>query len=231
MPRITKRKKQSKNTAHQSHQHIDDISDDNFSGYDEPVENNNAASIINKLQEAANKYYQETTSHKSRRLRYIGNSKRNKRRKNQKQREAAKGTHTLHTFWDVKKSADEEVDDNTSEQSDDEAEDYNWHNKIPAALENLELDIKKEKVNSEVWVRLNGIRLYLQLVKNGYLKMEASDIVANATGKGVYHARCIRSWAYEYVITRLIPYSRRGHHAKIWSFLWDEESTTICSRT
>jgi len=49
--------------------------------------------------------------------------------------------------------------------------------------------------------------------------MNASKVVVNAVGKGIYHARCIRSWAHEYVITRQIPYSRRGHHAKVLSFL------------
>ena len=37
----------------------------------------------------------------------------------------------------------------------------------------MEVDIKKNKVNSEVWVRLNGIHLYLQLVKYNYSKMKA----------------------------------------------------------
>ena len=157
----------------------------------------------------------------------MGNSSRTKRRKKHQQREAAKGSLTLHTFWDTMKSAEESVEESVDEvddeQSDDEIEDYNWHNKIPAALENLELDIKKEHVKNEVLVRLNGICLYLQLIKYNYSKMDASNIVADAAGKGVYHARCIHSWAHEYVMTHQIPYSRRGHHAKIWSFLWDED--------
>src|ERR1700722_15995152 len=45
---------------------------------DEPLENNNAVSIVRKLQEAAKKYHQE---HTLSRLRYIGNSSRTKRRK------------------------------------------------------------------------------------------------------------------------------------------------------
>ncbi|CAG8800530.1 2173_t:CDS:1, partial [Dentiscutata erythropus] len=91
------------------------------------------------------------------------------------------------------------------------------------ALENLALDIEKENVNSEVWVCLNSIHFYFQLVKNNYQKMEASKIIADAAGKGVYHARYIRSWVHEYVIARQIPYSHRGHHTKTWSFLWDED--------
>ncbi|CAI2184902.1 2372_t:CDS:2, partial [Funneliformis geosporum] len=46
----------------------------------------------------------------------------------------------------------------------DKTEDYDWNNKIPAALENLKLDIEKK-----------------------------IEIVADVAGKGVYYARCIRS--------------------------------------
>ena len=132
----------------------------------------------------------------------------------------------MHTFWNTKKSIEiiDEKSDDEVDNDDDEIEDCNWYNKVPTALENLELDIKKENVKNEVYVRLNSIRFYLQLIKcNNYSKIDASNIVADAAGKGVYHARCIRSWAHEYVVNHQIPYSRRGHHAKIWSFLWDED--------
>ncbi|CAG8513901.1 13877_t:CDS:2 [Funneliformis caledonium] len=76
---------------------------------------------------------------------------------------SAKGTLTLHTFWDTKKPSeeiDEELTEETNvEESDDEIEDCNWHNKIQ----------------------------YLTLpltYKSNYLKMNASEIVANAAGKG-----------------------------------------------
>ena len=53
--------------------------------------------------------------------------------------------------------------------------------------------------------------------------MDASEIIANAAGKEVYHTRCIRSWVNDYIMTHKIPYSRRGYHVKVWSFLWDED--------
>ena len=77
--------------------------------------------------------------------------------------------------------------------SDYKIEDNNWNNKILTALENLELDITKENIKSEVWVRLNCIRFYLQLVKCDYSRMDASKVVANVAGKGIYYARCIHS--------------------------------------
>ncbi len=72
--------------------------DDNFSVHDEPVEINNAISIVKKLQEVAKKYHQEYASQEIHRSRYIGNSSHTKRRKNQQQHEAAKGTLKLYTF-------------------------------------------------------------------------------------------------------------------------------------
>ncbi|CAG8769406.1 27475_t:CDS:2, partial [Racocetra persica] len=150
---------------------------------------------------------------------------RTKRRKRQQQREAAKGTPLLHTFWNQEKlqASREELYDKQSENEDqlkkvnekqsenkdqleevnenkedfgklseDKIEACNLLKKIPAALENLALDIEKKNINSEVWVRLNSIHFYLQLVKNNHQKMEASKIIADTAGKGVYHARCIR---------------------------------------
>jgi len=62
------------------------------------VKNDNAASIVKKLQKAVKKNYQKYTSHKVHRLYYIENSNCTKRRKNQQQHEVAKGTLILHTF-------------------------------------------------------------------------------------------------------------------------------------
>ncbi|CAG8714184.1 5491_t:CDS:2, partial [Dentiscutata heterogama] len=150
-------------------------------------------------------------------------------RKRQQQRESAKGTPPLHTFWNQEKlqASGEELYDEQSENEDqlekvneeqsenedqleeviedeedigelseDEIEACNLLKKIPATLENLALDIEKKNVNSEIWMQQE---------------------------KGVYHARCIRSWAHEYVMACQIPYSRRGYHTKTWSFLWDED--------
>ncbi|CAG8649899.1 7001_t:CDS:1 [Ambispora gerdemannii] len=100
------------------HDELDDyVNVDSFSVHDEPVENDNAVSIIKKLQEAAKEYYQKHASHEARRLCYIGNSSHTKRRKNQQQCEATKETLTLHTFWDAKRSAekvDKELADETN---------------------------------------------------------------------------------------------------------------------
>ncbi|CAG8830116.1 20360_t:CDS:2, partial [Cetraspora pellucida] len=82
-------------------------SDDGLPAHNELIENNDAENIVKKLQDAANKYYWECDSNQTRRLRYLGNSVRTKRRKKQQQHKAAKGTSTLHTFWVQKKSSEE----------------------------------------------------------------------------------------------------------------------------
>ncbi|CAG8642861.1 11674_t:CDS:2, partial [Diversispora eburnea] len=182
--------------------------------YDGPTENNNAVNIVTRLQEVTKKYHEEHVSHKVRKSLYIRNLSRTTRRKNYQQHEAAKGTFTLHTFWNTKKST-EEINNDDDDLLDDKIEDCNWNNEISTVLENLELDIKKEKIKSEVWIHLNGIQIYIQLVKYNYLKIDASKVVTNAAGKGVYHAKCICSWTHEYIKTCQIPYSHHGHHAKI----------------
>ncbi|CAG8683989.1 17238_t:CDS:2 [Funneliformis caledonium] len=177
----------------------DDMKDyfevDNSSSHYNSIDDDNTASIIEKFCKAIKKVLPGTCFLRR-------NSSHTKRRKNQQQREAAKGTLTLHTFWNTKKPS-EEIDEKLTEktnveESDDEIEDYDWYNKIQIALKNLILDLKKEKVNN------------------------ASEIVANVAGKGIYHARCTRSWANNYIMTHKIPYSRQEYHAKVWSFLWDE---------
>jgi|SRR6266540_1466565 len=112
MPRLIRRQKQSRNAYKINNIKVgnDDVSahddsvHDNFEGYDDNlkdyfevdndssyynsindklVENDNAASIIEKLCEATRKYYQEHAFREVHRLCYIGNSNRTKRRKNQ----------------------------------------------------------------------------------------------------------------------------------------------------
>ncbi|CAG8630199.1 6637_t:CDS:2 [Cetraspora pellucida] len=230
----TNNKKKSKQAYElKTHRHNINVNDseaknsNNFS-YDEAVENNNATT---------NTFYRESDSNKSHRPCYLGNSISTKRRKRQQQREAAKGMPTLFTFWNQDKTAEEDIEvelfddgwldevneDDTEGLLEDEIETSNWYKKIQTALENITLDIKNKNVNSEVWVRLNSIRFYPQLIKHNYQKIEASKIVADVAGKGVYHARCIRSWSHEYVMTHQIPYLHREHHIKTWSFLWDED--------
>ncbi len=93
MPHLTKCQKQSrkvckikatnKSTQIDFYDESDSYdNDDNIVIHNELEKNDNAASIIRKLQEAAKKYYQEYAFYKACRLHYIGNSKHIKRWKN-----------------------------------------------------------------------------------------------------------------------------------------------------
>ena len=154
MPRLTKRKKRSRKACeakvkYQSIEHKvpvdvenvfdhDDSKDLNISfdneleRYDddfvcnELIENDNAVKIIRKFQEVAKEHYLEHAFYKARRSYYIGNSICTKRRKNQQQYKAAKGTAMLHTFWDTKKSIKKNnTTSKLSDVSDYEIEDNN----------------------------------------------------------------------------------------------------------
>ncbi|CAG8820885.1 32879_t:CDS:2 [Racocetra persica] len=201
--------------AAQQYDHNSDNTDDhndNFSAYNEPIENDNAENIIKKLQNAVNKYYQEYNYNQTRRLRYLGNLVCTKRKKRQQQRESENENQLKKVNEKQSENKDQleevnEDEEDFGELSENKIEACNLLKKISATLENLALDIKKENVNSEVWVCLNSIRFYLQLVKNNHQKIKASKIIADAAGKGVYHAKCIRSWAHKYVIARSLGFA------------------------
>ncbi|CAG8719830.1 1906_t:CDS:2, partial [Dentiscutata erythropus] len=177
---------------------------DNFS-YDEAVKNNNAASIVKRLQATANNYYSnnnilENYDNES----FFAHDKLIEIVNNNDEGFAKKLLNVANTFYresDSNKSyktveenveaelsddgwPDEVDEDDTGRLLEDEIETSNWYKRIQTALENIVLDIKNENVNSEVWVRLNSIYFYLQLIKHNHRKMEASKIVADAAGKG-----------------------------------------------
>ncbi|CAG8825875.1 5043_t:CDS:2, partial [Gigaspora margarita] len=148
---------------------LKDSDNESFFADDKLIEND---SFAKKLLNAANTFYHKSDSNQSHKPCYLGNSVRTKRRKRQQQREAAKGTPTLLTFWNQNKTSEEademelsddkvelsdverldEVDeDDTGGLSEDEIEISNWHKRISTALENIVLDIKNENSNSEVW--------------------------------------------------------------------------------
>ncbi|CAG8804566.1 34816_t:CDS:2, partial [Gigaspora margarita] len=127
--------------------------------YDEPIENNNATSIVKRIQAASNKCYSDNNMlEDSDNESFFADNKliendsfAKKLLNRQQQHEAAKGMPTLLTFWNQNKTNEVDEDD-TRELSEDEIEISNWHKRISTALENIVLDIKNENSNSEVWV-------------------------------------------------------------------------------
>ncbi|CAG8849294.1 21914_t:CDS:1, partial [Racocetra persica] len=112
--------------------------------------------------------------------------------------------------------------------SDSEVETVESHNIMSLeylnnTIKQLEKEIKSNKHSEVVKARLYTILSYFRLVERGRERIEASIIVAEAAGKGVYHARCIRAWAINYIKNGEFPISRQGKHPKTWSFLWDDD--------
>ncbi|CAG8640086.1 9103_t:CDS:2, partial [Diversispora eburnea] len=118
--------------------------------YNGSTENNNAVNIVTRLQEVSKKYHKEHASHKVRKSLYIGNSSCTTRRKNHQQCEVAKGTFTLHTFWNTKEST-EEINNDDDDLLDDEIENCNWNNEISTVLENLDKVITNAAGKGHKW--------------------------------------------------------------------------------
>ena len=71
-------------------------------------------------------------------------------------------------------------------------------------------------------LRAEAVKHYLQLQQHGWNKIEASLLVAQLLNRGVWFARCIRSWGSAFIAFRKIPRSKRGLHFHINSILNDE---------
>jgi hypothetical protein len=71
-------------------------------------------------------------------------------------------------------------------------------------------------------LRTEAVRHYLQLQQHGWSKIEASLLIAQLLNRGVWFARCIRSWGSAFITFRNIPRSKRGLHFHINSILNDE---------
>jgi transposase len=71
--------------------------------------------------------------------------------------------------------------------------------------------------------RTHAIQSYLfMVVKNGRKGMDASKIAAEAQGfSPKWGAKLVRKWVREWIRTRTLPASSRGHHVKTFSLLED----------
>ncbi|CAG8550101.1 11269_t:CDS:2, partial [Cetraspora pellucida] len=159
---------------------------DNFFAHNEPIENDNAENIVKKLQNA-----QQCEAAKGTPLLHTfwNQEKLQASREELYDEQSENEDQLVKVNKEQSENEDQLEEVNEDEEdfgglSEDEIEACNLLKKIPAIFENLALDIEKENINSEVWVCLNSIRFYLQLVKNNHQKMEASKIIADAAEKG-----------------------------------------------
>jgi hypothetical protein len=85
------------------------------------------------------------------------------------------------------------------------------------------LKIENNHLTPGYKLRLIAVQHYLQLLNKGHAKLEASQIVADLLNKGIWFARCVRSWAKEYIEYGDVPHSNRGKHLRESSILDDED--------
>ena len=92
---------------------------------------------------------------------------------------------------------------------------------------------KNVKMNKNVftydYLRHLSIRRYIQLLLDGWGKMDASNQIAQTVwNKGDYIARCIRKWGDHFIKTGEILVHRQGKHTKLESLLNDEDFKEEC---
>ena len=92
---------------------------------------------------------------------------------------------------------------------------------------------KSAKMNKNIYtydyLRYLSIRKYMQLLLDGWGKMDASDQIAQTIwNKGGYIARCIRKWGAHFIKTGELLVYHQGKHAKLESLLSDEDFKEDC---
>jgi len=128
----------------------------------------------------------------------------------------------------------ETIETETIEAETIEAEDE----KIKKAMEKLEnicnfsrneKENKKDNLTNFDYLRYLSVQRYLSLRSSGVGKIESSMSISSAIfNGGPYKAKCIRYWSSYFVENGDLPLYKQGKHAKIISFLEDEEIQAEC---
>nr|CCA21922.1 AlNc14C138G7153 [Albugo laibachii Nc14] len=130
--------------------------------------------------------------------RYIVQSKCTQRRKNAAFKRAAVGTKPLTAYF-IKQMAEHEQEGEEDSQQDDFAESSDSNNKtsnwtvakFSASIETLKAMKERGKASQAAQNRNDTVKSYLCLVKAGFKREEASEIIAEGAGRGIYFARTI----------------------------------------
>jgi hypothetical protein len=106
------------------------------------------------------------------------------------------------------------------------AEEISWDDHIKA----VDKLIKTSKIISiKTQQRLNFIRSYMVLRRNGRSRSEASRMVAEMFERGCYFKRMISVWTNQWIENRWIPHSQQRQRINIRSFLDDEDVEMVIS--
>jgi hypothetical protein len=154
------------------------------------------------------------TEKTGRRFIYTGMAKSTQRNKRAAWRKAAKGSGNLMNWI---KPATDEIEPQVLFDTDEDSDDDN--DKFTSMM--LGTLLKNSK---HVDMRLYTVHQFFRLIEDeGFSKLSASNLLARSLGKGVYHARLIRSWANQWLFKGELAASQRGCHSKIKSLLFRED--------
>ncbi|UZO14676.1 uncharacterized protein OCT59_006127 [Rhizophagus irregularis] len=84
-------------------------------------------------------------------------------------------------------------------------------------------DSEETQNNDEEINKENANKSMKYLLSKGHAKLKASQTVAELLNRGVWFARCVRSWAKAFKNYDDVPKSNRGQHFKGSSILNDED--------
>ncbi|POG53557.1 hypothetical protein GLOIN_2v1489476, partial [Rhizophagus irregularis DAOM 181602=DAOM 197198] len=94
-----------------------------------------------------------------------------------------------------------------------------------SSQENLgnKLKIEDQQLTSGHKMRLKATQYYFHLLERGHSKLNASQMVAEMLNRGVWFARCVRSWAKAFKNYGDIPKDNRRQYFKGSSLIDDED--------
>nr|CCA24077.1 AlNc14C221G9103 [Albugo laibachii Nc14] len=82
---------------------------------------------------------------------------------------------------------------------------------------------EKGKASQAAQNRNDAVTSYFCLVQAGFKRGEASKLIVEGAGRGIYFARSICGWAAMLMNDGQLPISLWGKHAKRLSYLKDED--------
>nr|CAG8650202.1 13179_t:CDS:2 [Entrophospora candida] len=169
------------------------------------------------INDAKQTFKEDAISIKSRSF-YMKDSKRTLQRHASQLKQAAEGSKKITDFFNLQTSSENQSED--SEQSG-----------VESAIKSVEQALENPNLANNVKSRLMAIEMYFRHLDDGRKKVDASELVAISLGWAkIYKARCIRSWAKQWIQNRTLPESKRGNHPKMKS-LWNHEDVAAQIRS
>ncbi|GES72956.1 hypothetical protein RCL_jg15606.t1 [Rhizophagus clarus] len=234
MARLKRRTQHCQKIARKRKKVVEDT--DNSSSNDNDSTEDEVEWADNKIEDEAEQIFSvlmksmETLKMSQRPLVNLGNSRTTRyRRKIKALENQKKNGQTLFQLL-PKKKVQENLNDEMQDINIHDDEEVNGKNndqsiKYASFINQIEdkLKIKDQQLTPGYKMRLKAVQYYFQLLRKGHAKLKASQIVAELLNRGLWFARCVRSWAKAFKNYGDIPKDNRGQHLKGSSILDDED--------